>query len=1050
MEFLQGATLKDYIECHGKAELKDGLGIIVQILRALDYIHSRNIVYRDIKPKNIMIYNGSVKMLDFGISAFTEKGEDRSIRGTISYLSPDIFTGGLSLSSDFFSLGLVIFEIFAGIPFFDPDKVDNHEILRIISEKKSYKDYFHDRTQLIESKDLEKILPKMMAFSPEDRYQTGSEIIIDINKYLGMDFECETKETMQSYVLGNSFADRRDEIKRLKEILLSINDTSMLIYRGASGVGKTRLLSEFRKYCVLNNISFFDSSCIEGATKPYYSIHDIIDQIVALGSDELQSRYSRCLGLILGRQESEYAGYLEDPATRKDIINRDISDYILQYARESGNPVIICINDMQWLDEGSAGIINSLLGKMAGHDGLIKIAANINTDEIKPNSYIQVMLSHEKTIMSDLYPLELSGVKEYVYNVFGRDFIDEGLENSIEIINQKVGGNPLFLGELIKSLLESGRIAKDRHCWILTGPLKDDDIPSNLKDIIESRVEILMAEKGKREILTAISLLRIDFSIDFAKYLLMDMGGYDAARILLELERFEIIKGGFAEDKIAYILNSSLIKDIIKSFIGDIEGQSLYIAGALEGYYENQPQYYEEIAYHYHKGKNHEKAALFYEKSADYASANYFNQKAVEFYDIALDLRPHGSETKLEINLKKTKALEITGNWSKAFQLLSESIPLAERIKDWAVLCRVYNQLGHILLKQGDFTRSKDCFDRSYDLSGPLQDKTIFAESIYNFAVYNHKVYEYKTALRYYRLYLKLCRENKYSRGVLTALSQIGHIYFMLADYSKAISYYEQFRKLAESIGDKSGIATIMGNKGNAYFNRGEYEKALECYQGQYKFLLETGCIEGMARVAGNIGIVFKLLGEIDKAMEYQKIFMNASRELGDQISYSMAVNNIGSLYKRKGEFNKALEYYLTGLAISRQTGDKSSFATSVGNIGFLYHILGEYDKAIEYLEQYVRIAGEMGQKSRKAAAVYDIADIYMETEQYDRAIRKYFTAIELFKEIEDMREAGNVLNSIANIYFTRKDYEKAQIYFTSPGKYLRGLKKNPWKQSTQ
>lgn len=123
MEFVPGTTLLAVLKQHGGLRLAPGLQVAKQLCRGLTAVHSEGIVHRDLKPQNVMVLpNGVVKLMDFGVSSglkSTGAGEDGMVVGTPAYMSPEQCRGqDLDFRSDLYSLGIVLWEMFAGkIPF---------------------------------------------------------------------------------------------------------------------------------------------------------------------------------------------------------------------------------------------------------------------------------------------------------------------------------------------------------------------------------------------------------------------------------------------------------------------------------------------------------------------------------------------------------------------------------------------------------------------------------------------------------------------------------------------------------------------------------------------------------------------------------------------------------------------------------------------------------------------------------------------------------------------------------------------------------------------
>lgn len=173
MEFLEGQNLQDQIEIRGSFPAKEAVDVMVQVLEALDYAHSRGIVHRDIKPANIQILpGGKVKLTDFGIArimhepSITQSGQ---IFGTPSYMSPEQVTGkDIDPRSDIFSVGVVLYEAICGTKPFTGDNVVTitYNIMNTPAP----------RPEGVPQGLLD-ILDRAMAKSPDARFQSAREMI---------------------------------------------------------------------------------------------------------------------------------------------------------------------------------------------------------------------------------------------------------------------------------------------------------------------------------------------------------------------------------------------------------------------------------------------------------------------------------------------------------------------------------------------------------------------------------------------------------------------------------------------------------------------------------------------------------------------------------------------------------------------------------------------------------------------------------------------------------------------------------------------------------
>ncbi len=183
MEYIDGITLKEYIENERVLSWKDAVHFVTQILRALQHAHERGIVHRDIKPQNIMMFtDGTIKVMDFGIAKFArEEGKtatDQAI-GTVHYISPEQARGDITdAKSDLYSVGVMLYEMLTGQKPFDTDNPVSIAVM-----------HMHNVAELPRRINpdipipLEEIIVHAMEKNPDDRYQTAMEMIRDIDRF---------------------------------------------------------------------------------------------------------------------------------------------------------------------------------------------------------------------------------------------------------------------------------------------------------------------------------------------------------------------------------------------------------------------------------------------------------------------------------------------------------------------------------------------------------------------------------------------------------------------------------------------------------------------------------------------------------------------------------------------------------------------------------------------------------------------------------------------------------------------------------------------------
>lgn len=214
MEYVEGITLKTYIEKKGQLNYKEAISIAIQVARGIEAAHNNNIIHRDIKPQNIMIsHEGKVKVTDFGIArAATANTIHSDVMGSVHYTSPEQARNGfVDGKSDIYSLGIVMYEMVTGRVPFDGDTTVSIAIQHLQEDMVVPSAYAPDLPV-----SLEKIILKCTQKSQDRRYASMGDLLVDLKRAL-MEPDKDFVVIDTAVNQAKTTVIRADEVRGIKE-----------------------------------------------------------------------------------------------------------------------------------------------------------------------------------------------------------------------------------------------------------------------------------------------------------------------------------------------------------------------------------------------------------------------------------------------------------------------------------------------------------------------------------------------------------------------------------------------------------------------------------------------------------------------------------------------------------------------------------------------------------------------------------------------------------------------------------------------------------------
>lgn len=231
MELIDGITLKQYLQKKSVLDPSEVLDFTIQTAKALEHAHSKGIIHRDIKPQNIMLLkDGMIKVADFGIASLENTIEENNGEtvGSVHYIAPEQARGEApDARSDIYSLGIVMYEMLTGkLPYVGNSDVE-------VAVKHMNTDPVTPRDILPSiPEELERICLKAMNSNIDERYQSASEMLADLEEYKSQSLAAHVLEDSEAVLIDSEEPPRRraKRSRRSKKIALSSGILAVLLF----------------------------------------------------------------------------------------------------------------------------------------------------------------------------------------------------------------------------------------------------------------------------------------------------------------------------------------------------------------------------------------------------------------------------------------------------------------------------------------------------------------------------------------------------------------------------------------------------------------------------------------------------------------------------------------------------------------------------------------------------------------------------------------------------------------------------------------------------
>jgi predicted ATPase/serine phosphatase RsbU (regulator of sigma subunit) len=529
-----GVSLSSLLKEENKFSISEFLKISIVATKVLKEIHKQNVIHKDIKPQNI-VYNrekGSLEFIDFGSASFLTRENPtlemrNNLEGTLSYIAPEQ-TGRMNRTvdyrADFYSLGITFYQLVTGVlPFNSTDPAELvHSHIAVLPKPPSSVD--PDVPEV-----LSHIILKLIQKSPEDRYQTADGLLYDLEEFqrrfevpvLGgiihrIHFEIGTKDESNRFHIPEKLYGREREFEQILSSFERAKNGSKEILQisGLSGIGKTSLVGEIQK-TILQSKGFFISGKYDKFKRnmPYRAIVQALQELTGQLFQETEEKlevWKKEILKSLGGNASLITDILPEletiigeqprvmdlsPTEALNRFNMVFCNFLTCFCKPN-QPLVIFLDDMQWVDLPSIQLLGNLLNSSIGSVLFIFSYRNNEINDVHP--YAQLMrdleaaqISQEKIFLS---PLKQADVLDLVRDTLKTK--DKSVSELVEVLYNKTEGNPFFLNELFRSLYIEGLLFHENGKWNWNiANIKNKSISNNVIDLLTNKISLLNLEQ---------------------------------------------------------------------------------------------------------------------------------------------------------------------------------------------------------------------------------------------------------------------------------------------------------------------------------------------------------------------------------------------------------------------------------------------------------------------------------------------------------------------------------------------------------------------------
>jgi class 3 adenylate cyclase/tetratricopeptide (TPR) repeat protein len=804
------------------------------------------------------------------------------------------------------------------------------------------------------------------------------------------------------------FIGRGEEIETLTQAFEKVRSGSGQVVGivGEAGVGKSRLIFELRK-SLQGEVTYLEGRCVQiGQSIPFLPLLDVIKGYFDIKEGDQEGIIKGKLKERIGELDEKLLRdlpALEDllsllvddetwvklePKEKRDRTFEALRDLLIRLSQEK--PLILVIDDLHWMDKTSEEFSDYLIGWLAHAQIMLLLL-------YRPE-YTHPWGSKSFYNKIGLDQLTLDRCAELVQSILEGGEVAPEIK---ELILSRSAGNPLFMEELTRTLIENGTIEKLNHQYILSVEVSEIQLPETVQGIIAARMDRL-EDTIKRTMQVAAVIGR-----DFAYRILQIITGMrdDLKSYLLRLQDLEFIYEKSLFPELEYIFKHAVTQEVAYNSLLSQKKKEIHekIGTAIEEVYgEKLEEFFEMLAHHYSRTDNFEKAYHFLKMAGDKVMRNNSASEAFGYYKDALSALKKLPES--EENTRKQLAIIhnmlvpiITLGFPEgSLSILQVGERIATALDDKKSLIRFYSNMGLYHSTSGRQTEGRKYSGKAFEEAEKIQDIESMAHSGPDIVLSYVAEGDYKRAIdlgsRVTNMIAKTHTEEETFGGPANVypamLAGRGYGMGMLGDFDRALNFSEKALADAASYGNKMTQGISEYYLGFVLMNRGDWDMAKSHLRKSIKLCEEASFLQPLALTWTGLGLSEAELGDPEGGRAHVEKGLKIHRDAHVEWNTSIHFYSLSICHYYSGDLGKAIDLMKEAYGLSEKSNERHSAGKGLIWLG---RMTGKADsqkekEAVETIQRGLKILSVLETKPDVAIAQLFLGELYSNLGRADKA----------------------------------------------------------------